>query len=190
MGDFAALSSSIKNLALEITRIANDLRLLSSGPRTGLAEIVLPPVQPGSSIMPGKVNPVMAEAINMIAFQVCGNDHAVSMAVQAGQMELNVMMPLINHNILSSMGILKNGMNVFATKCIEGITVNKERCREYAEKTVGLATFLNTHIGYYKAAEVSKEALEKGVTVRQLVVEKGILSEEEVEKIFDIDNLT
>lgn len=190
MGDFAALSSSLKNLALEITRIANDLRLLGSGPRTGFAEIVLPPVQPGSSIMPGKVNPVMAEAINMIAFQVCGNDHAVSMAVQAGQMELNVMMPLINHNILSSMEILKNGMNVFAAKCIDGITVNEERCREYAYNSVALATFLNRHIGYYEAAQVSKEALKKGVTVIELVVNKGILSEEEVEKIFDINNLT
>ena len=190
MGDFAALSSSLKNLALEITRIANDLRLLSSGPRTGFAEIVLPAVQPGSSIMPGKINPVMAEAINMIAFQVCGNDHAVSMAVQAGQMELNVMMPLINYNVLSSIKILKNGMNLFATKCIDGITANEDRCRDYAEKTVGLATFLNPHIGYYKAAELSKEAVKKGMTVRQLVVEKRILSEDEVEKIFDINNMT
>ena len=190
MGDFAALSSSLKNLALEVTRISNDLRLLSSGPRTGFAEIVLPPVQPGSSIMPGKVNPVMAEALNMIAFQVCGNDHAVSMATQAGQLELNVMMPLINHNVLSSIKILKNGMNVFATKCIDGITVNEERCREYAENTVGLATFLNTSIGYYKAAELSKEALQKGVTIRRLVVEKGMLSEEEVEKLFHINSLT
>ena len=190
MGDFAALSSSFKNLALEITRIANDLRLLSSGPRTGMAEIILPPVQPGSSIMPGKVNPVIAEAINMVAFQVCGNDHAVSMAVQAGQLELNVMMPLINYNILSTMKILKNGMNIFALKCIDGIKADEKRCGEYAEKTVGLATFLNRHIGYYRAAEVSKEALEKDLTVRQLVVDKGILSEEEADKIFDINNLT
>ncbi|MDT8318275.1 MAG: aspartate ammonia-lyase [bacterium] len=190
MGDFAALSSSLKNLSLEIIRIANDLRLLSSGPRTGLAEIFLPPVQPGSSIMPGKVNPVMAEALNMIAFQVCGNDHAVSMAVQAGQLELNVMMPLINHNLLSSIKILKNGMKVFATKCIDGITADEKRCREYAEKTVGLATFLNRHIGYYKAAEVSREAVQKGVTIRKLVVEKGILSEEEADRIFDIKKLT
>lgn len=190
MGDFASLSASLRNLALEITRIANDLRLLSSGPRTGLAEIVLPPVQPGSSIMPGKVNPVMAEAINMVAFQVCGNDQTVAMAVQAGQMELNVMMPVINHNILSSLEILKNSLVLFAKKCIDGIKANEERCRDYAEKTVGLATFLNTHIGYYKAAEISKEAVEKGVTVRQLVLEKGILSKEEIDKIFHVKNLT
>ena len=190
MGDFSSLSSSLRNLALEITRIANDLRLLSSGPRTGLAEIVLPPVQPGSSIMPGKVNPVMAETINMVAFQVCGNDHTVAMAVQAGQMELNVMMPVINHNILTSMEILKKGMTLFAERCIDGITANEERCRDYAEKTVGLATFLNTHIGYYKAAEISKEAVKKGVTVRELVIEKGILSKEEVDEIFDVKKLT
>lgn len=190
MGDFASLSSTLRNLALEITRIANDLRLLSSGPRTGFAEITLPPVQPGSSIMPGKVNPVMAEAMNMVAFQVCGNDHTVAMAVQAGQMELNVMMPLINHNILDSMEILKNGMTLFAQRCIDGITANEERCRDYAEKTVGLATFLNTHIGYYKAAEISKEAVKRGITVREVVIEKGILSKEEIDRIFDIKNLT
>ncbi len=190
MGDFAHLSSALKNVALEITRIANDLRLLSSGPRTGFGEIVLPPVQPGSSIMPGKVNPVMAEAMNMVAFQVCGNDHAVSMAVQAGQMELNVMMPLINHNILTSMEILKNGMRLFAERCVDGITADEERCREYAEKTVGLSTFLNTRIGYFKAAELSKEAVEKGATVRELVIQKGILTKEEVDEIFHIDNLT
>lgn len=190
MGDFASLSSSLKNLALEIIRVANDLRLLSSGPRTGLAEIALPAVQPGSSIMPGKVNPVMAEAINMVAFQVCGNDHAVTMAVQAGQMELNVMMPLINHNILSSLEILKNGMNLLAKRCIDGITANEERCRDYAEKTVGLATFLNTRIGYYKAAEVSKEAVERGISVREVAIEKGLITKEEIDKIFEIKNLT
>ncbi|MDH3972771.1 MAG: aspartate ammonia-lyase [Deltaproteobacteria bacterium] len=190
MADFAFLSSSLRNLALEITRIANDLRLLSSGPRTGFAEIILPPLQPGSSIMPGKVNPVMAEAINMAAFQVCGNDHTVAMAVQAGQMELNVMMPVINHNILASLEILKNGMTLLAKRCIDGIIANEDRCRDYAEKTVGLATFLNRHIGYYKAAELSEEALKKGLTIRELVIEKGILAKEEVDKIFDVKNLT
>ena len=190
MGDFANLSSSLKNLALEVSRIANDLRLLNSGPRTGLAEIALPPVQPGSSIMPGKVNPVMAEAMNMVCFQVCGFDQTVSMATQAGQLELNVMMPVINYNILQSMEILKNGMKVFAERCVSGITANEERCREYAEMTLGLATFLNTHIGYNRAAEVSKEAVKEGLSVREVILKKGILTEEEVERIFGIDNLT
>ncbi len=190
MGDFAALSSALKNLALEITRIANDLRLLSSGPRTGLAEISLPPVQPGSSIMPGKVNPVMAEMVNMVACQVCGYDHAVSMAVQAGQLELNVMMPLINYNVLESMKILKNGLKIFAERCIDGITADEERCRDYMEKTVGLATFLNTRIGYSAAAEVSKEAVRRGLTVREVILEKEILTKEELDRLFDMENLT
>lgn len=190
MADFAIISSSLKNLALELTRIANDLRLLSSGPRTGLAEIILPPVQPGSSIMPGKVNPVMAEALNMVAFQVMGNDLTVSMAAQAGQLELNVMMPVIIHNILQAMDILKNGMILFAGRCVDGTTANEERCRDYAERTVGLATILNTHIGYNGAAEISKEAVRENKTVREVVLERGILKEEDVKRIFDIRGMT
>ncbi|MBE9504348.1 MAG: aspartate ammonia-lyase [Proteobacteria bacterium] len=190
MADFANLSSSIKNLALEITRICNDLRLMSSGPRTGLAEINLPPVQPGSSIMPGKVNPVMAEALNMVAFQVAGNDHTVSMATQAGQLELNVMMPVINHNILTSMEILKNGLALFAVRCVDGITANEAVCSNYAEKTVGLATVLNLHVGYNKAAEISKKAVRENKTIRELVLEEGLLSKEEIDTMLDIKNIT
>jgi len=190
MADFANLSSSLKNLSLELIRISNDLRLLSSGPMTGLAEISLPPVQPGSSIMPGKVNPVMAEALNMVAFQVIGFDHTVSMACQAGQLELNVMMPVINYNILQSMEILKNGITLFANRCVDGIKANKERCRDYSEKTVGLATVLNLHIGYNLAAEVSKEAARGDRSVREIVVERGIMSEEEAERVFNVKNLT
>jgi len=140
--------------------------------------------------MPGKVNPVMAEMLNMVAFQVAGNDHTVEMAVQAGQMELNVMMPVINHNVLSSMEILKNSLNVFSERCVKGITADEARCRDYSERSVALATVLNLHIGYNKAAEVAKEAARSGKTVREIVLEKGILTEEDSLKILDIKKMT
>lgn len=142
------ISSGLKELALELVRISNDLRLLSSGPTTGLNEIVLPAVQPGSSIMPGKVNPVMAECLNMVAFEVIGNDLTVSFAVQAGQLDLNVMSPVIMHNILSSIRILTNYLPVFRRKCVEGIHVNISRCSEFLEKNPSLATYLAPYIGY------------------------------------------
>ncbi|NOY53007.1 MAG: aspartate ammonia-lyase [Deltaproteobacteria bacterium] len=185
-----SLSSTLRNLAVELTRIANDLRLLSSGPRTGLAEIRLPAVQPGSSIMPGKVNPVMAECLNMICYQVIGHDHVVTMAAQAGQMELNVMMPVMIHNLLSSMEILKNYLPLFTEKCVEGITANPERCRAYFEGSVGLATILNTHIGYLAAAELAKESEKTGVSVRELILKKNLLSAEELDRILDPDRIT
>jgi aspartate ammonia-lyase len=134
--------------------------------------------------MPGKVNPVMAEALNMVAFQVAGNDHTVSMATQAGQMELNVMMPVINHNILNSMEILKNGLLLFSLRCVDGITANKAVCRDYAEKTVGLATVLNLHVGYSQAAEISKRAVRENKTIRELVLEEGLLSKEAIDPSF------
>src|SRR5438552_18838838 len=136
--------ATLKLLAIELTRIANDLRLMSSGPQTGFAEIVLPPVQPGSSIMPGKVNPVMAEMLNMACFQVIGNDTTITLAVQAGQLELNVMMPVMAFDMLMSIDILKNAMWVFAEYCVEGITANGERCGQLDENSLGLATALNT----------------------------------------------
>ena len=179
------VSSALKELALELIRVANDLRLLSSGPTTGLAEIELPPVQPGSSIMPGKVNPVMAECLDMVAFQVVGNDLTVSFAVQAGQMELNVMMPVIMHNILFSMRILTNYLPVFKRKCVEGITVNEKRCFQYLEKNPALATFLSPHIGYLEAAKIAKQALEEGRSVKEIALEKGLLKPEELERILD-----
>jgi aspartate ammonia-lyase len=181
----SGLSGALRGLALELIRIANDLRLLSSGPTTGLAETHLPPVQPGSSIMPGKVNPVMLECLNMIAFQVVGNDLTIAMAVQAGQMELNVMMPVMIHNLLESMEIMKNFLPVLVERCIDGITANKEQCRAYLEKNPSLATTLNPKIGYLKAAEVAKEALERGVSIRELVREKGLLSDGEIEETLD-----
>ena len=185
MADFVNLSQGLRGLAIELIKIANDLRLLSSGPRTGFAEIILPAVQPGSSIMPGKVNPVMAEMMNMVCFQVIGNDLTIAMAAQAGQLELNVMMPVINYNLLQSLEIFKNGVKAFTQRCVKAIKADKARCREFAEKSVGLATVLNTFIGYEKAAVVAKEAVITGKTIRKIVLEKGILSKKEVDKIFN-----
>ncbi len=185
-----AMSGAIRNLALELIRIANDLRLLSSGPATGLAEIELPAVQPGSSIMPAKVNPVMAECLNMIGFQIAGNDTSISMAVQAGQLEINVMMPLMAFNLLQSFRLLLNYLPVFNEKCIQGITVNRKRCENYAFSSAGLGTVLSPVLGYSKTAELIKESLEKEIPIRQLVIEKDLLSEAEVNDLFSVDNLT
>jgi aspartate ammonia-lyase len=179
------VSSAIKELALELIRVANDLRLLSSGPTTGLAEVALPPVQPGSSIMPGKVNPVMAECLDMVAFQVVGNDLTVSLAVQAGQLDLNVMTPVIMYNVLFSIQILTNYLPVFRRKCVEGIAVNEKRCAQYLEKNPALATFLSPYIGYLEAAKIAKQALEQGRSVKEVALEKGLLKPEELEKILD-----
>jgi aspartate ammonia-lyase len=179
------VSSALKELALELIRVANDLRLLSSGPTTGLAEITLPPVQPGSSIMPGKVNPVMAECLDMVAFQVVGNDLTVSFAVQAGQLDLNVMTPVIMYNVLFSIELLTNYLPVFRRKCIEGIAVDEKRCAQYLEKNPALATFLSSHIGYLEASKIAKQALEEGRSVKEIALEKGLLKPEEIERIFD-----
>jgi fumarate hydratase class II len=184
------LSASLRGVAVTLTKLANDIRLLSSGPRTGFAEITLPAVQPGSSIMPGKVNPVMAEMLNMVCFQVMGNDTAVAYATQASQLELNVMMPLIAHNILFSIDILSKAINAFTEKCLSGIKANKKRCREYAELSTSIATALNPIIGYSAAAEVAKEAYRSGKTVEEVVVEKGILNKKEARQVLDPMKLT
>jgi len=190
MAPVAGVSAALRNLALELVRIANDLRLLSSGPRTGLAEIRLPAVQPGSSIMPGKVNPVMAECLNMIAMQVIGNDTAVALAVQAGQLELNVMMPLMAHNVLGSMEILKNFLPVFTERCVRGIEADADRCRAYFESSLGLATILNQRVGYEKAAAAAKEAAAMGKTLRELILEKKLMTEAELAKALDPRRVT
>ena len=190
MADFVEISGALRELAVEMIRIANDLRLLSSGPRTGFAEMVLPPVQPGSSIMPGKVNPVMAEVTNMVCFHVIGNDLTVTMAAQAGQLELNVMMPVINFNVLQSIEILTRDLALFTDRCVKGIVVDPARCKEYAEKSVGLATILNPSIGYEAAAVVAKTSMQTGKSLREIIVEKGILSAQEVEKILDPSKMT
>ncbi len=190
MTSFVKLSGALKSIAVELTRIANDFRLLSSGPKTGIAEIMLPAVQPGSSIMPGKVNPVIAEMLNMIAFQVIGNDTTICLASQAGQLQLNVMMPIIIFNLLWSMDILINGINCFTEKCVVGIKANELKCRYYSEKSTGLGTVLNTYIGYEKAAEVVEESKLSNKTIKDIIIEKKLLSAKEIEKIFTLRNLT
>jgi aspartate ammonia-lyase len=181
-----AFSGSLRELALELIRIANDLRLMSSGPAAGIDEILLPPVQPGSSIMPGKVNPVMAECADMIAFQVIGNDCAVMMAVQAGQFELNVMAPVMAHNILESLSLLTHYLPVFTVHCIDGIVANEDRLLMHVGTNPILATLLTPRIGYLKAAEIAHESMTRHKTIRDIAVEKGILTEEEADMMFDL----
>ncbi len=187
---FVRLSGALRELALELIRIANDLRLLSSGPSTGLAEINLPGVQPGSSIMPGKVNPVMAEMLNMVCFAVVGNDLAIALANQAGQLELNVMMPVINYKLLDSIEILMNAVRMFTVKCVDDITADAERCKAYAMRSLSIVTALNPYIGYMKAAEIAKESLRTGRAIRDVVLEKGLLSEEQLDKALDLMAMT
>jgi aspartate ammonia-lyase len=186
----AEASSALRLLAIELTRICNDLRLLASGPTTGFAEIVLPAVQPGSSIMPGKVNPSMAEMLNMVCFQVIGNDLTVAMAVQAGQLELNVMMPVMAYNLHQSMEILKNALRVFIDRCVVGIVADADRCRRYAESSMALATALNTYVGYARAAEVVKRALREQKTIIDVVREEKLLTEAQIAQILDPIKLT
>jgi aspartate ammonia-lyase len=180
-----AFSSSLRELALELVRIANDLRLLNSGPTTGLAELSLPAVQPGSSMMPGKVNPVMAECLDMVCFQVLGNDTATAMAAQAGQLELNVMTPVMTHNILESLNLLVRYLPDFRTKCIDGIVADKERCAANIEKNPILATFLSERIGYLAAAELVKESTATGTSIPDLAVKKKLLTKKEAKELFD-----
>jgi aspartate ammonia-lyase len=186
----AAVSSALRNLALEVIRISNDLRLLSSGPNTGFGEINLPALQPGSSIMPGKINPVMPELAAMVSFQVVGNDVAVAMAVQAGQLELNVMMPTMAYSVLQSITILTNMLRQFSEKCVKGITANEKKNAFYAQSTVSLATALNPYIGYAKAAEIAKESVATGRSIIEIAREKKLLSEKEIADILDPQRMT
>jgi aspartate ammonia-lyase len=184
-----AFSGSLREFSLELIRIANDLRLMNSGPGAGLGEIRLPTVQPGSSIMPGKVNPVMAECADMIGFQVIGNDTAVAMAVQAGQFELNVMTPLMVHNILESLALLNNFLPVFTVHCIDGIGANGERLLRHEETNPVLATLLTGKIGYLKAADIAHESLQQHRTIRDLAVEQGLLTPEAADELFDLHSV-
>ena len=183
-------SSALRNLALEMIRISNDLRLLSSGPNTGLAELELPALQPGSSIMPGKVNPVMAELTAMVGFQAIGADMVTAMAVQAGQLELNVMMPAMAWNVLHSTEILKNTMRVLTTKCVDGISANEKRCRHYAEVTISIAAALNPYIGYAAAAEIAKESVKTGRPIAEIALAKNLMDEGALRKILDPKRMT
>lgn len=185
MDPFVTLSSALKRSAVNLVRIANDFRLLASGPRTGFGEITLPPVQPGSSIMPGKVNPSIPEMADMVAFQVIGCDTVVTMAAQAGQLELNVMMPVIAFNLLFAMDILANAVVKLATACVDGTTADPERCRQYLEGSLGLATVLAPYIGYAAAADVAKESISSGRSISDVVLDRGILSPERLAEIMD-----
>jgi len=185
MASLGALSGDLRTVALELIRIANDLRLMASGPRTGLFEIALPAVQPGSSIMPGKVNPVMAEMLDMVCFQVVGNDTTVALAVQAGQLDLNVMMPVIAFNIVWSMEILTNAVRVFIEQCVRGISANRARINEWVEQSTAIVTALNQRIGYSRAAKVAQQAFREGRTVRAVLIAEGILSADEAAQFLD-----
>jgi aspartate ammonia-lyase len=190
MDPFLALSSALRRTAVNLGRIANDLRLLASGPRTGLDEIRLPAIQPGSSIMPGKINPSMAEMTNMVCFQVMGCDQALLLATQAGQLELNVMMPLISWNLTFSMELLRNCVQKFTESCISGITVNEERCRRYLEDSLGLVTVLAPYIGYNASAAIAKESVASGSSIREIVLERGLMTAEKLDRVMQPEHLT
>ena len=185
MDPFVALSGALRRVAIVLIKLSGDLRLLASGPRTGLDEIVLPAVQPGSSIMPGKVNPVMAEMISMVSFQVMGCDTTVALAAQAGQLELNVMMPVIAFNLLFSLEILTTGVERLTALAIDGITANEARCRRYLDDSLGLVTVFAPYIGYAAAAEVARESARSGRSIREIVLAGGHLSAAEIEAILD-----
>ncbi|MGE4271996.1 MAG: aspartate ammonia-lyase [Desulfitobacterium sp.] len=187
---FLEVSGALKTLAVNLSKIANDLRLMASGPRTGFGEITLPAMQPGSSIMPGKVNPVMAEVVNQVAFQVQGNDFTIALACGAGQLELNVMEPVVVFNLLQSLDILRNVIKVFKERCVVGIVANVERCRNLVENSVGVVTAINPHVGYEVASRIAKEAIITGRPVREIVLEKGVLTAEELEVILNPFEMT
>ncbi|WP_400163347.1 aspartate ammonia-lyase [Brevibacillus sp. TJ4] len=187
---YTEVSAALKVCMMNMSKIANDLRLMASGPRAGLGEISLPARQPGSSIMPGKVNPVMAEVINQVAFQVIGNDHTICLASEAGQLELNVMEPVLVFNLLQSISIMDNGFRAFTQYCLVGIEANRERMKEYVEKSVGVITAVNPHLGYETAARIAREAILTGKSVRELCLQYNVLTEEELDLILDPYEMT
>jgi aspartate ammonia-lyase len=188
-GAFVMYSSAVKRLAVKLSKICNDLRLLSSGPRAGLNEINLPAMQPGSTIMPGKINPVIPEVVNQIAYKVIGNDLTVTMAAEAGQLELNVMEPVIVQSLFESVEMLKSGMTTLTYRCIKGITANEEHCRRMVENSIGLVTALNPVLGYDVCTRLAKEALETNASVYHLVLEKQLLSREELDKLLSPEHM-
>ena len=190
MSPFVSVSGSLRNLAQDLVKISHDLRLMDSGPQTGFKEIQLPAVQPGSSIMPGKYNPVMAEMTSMVCFQVMGYDTAIAFAAQAGQLELNVMMPLIAYDLIHSIEILGNTIDSLAQRCLAGITPRRDRCLTYAESSLALVTALNTHIGYLKAADVAKKSLATGKSIRAIVLEEELMSESQLATVLDLQKMS
>lgn len=190
LGDIAAFSGAIRALAIDLGKIANDLRLLASGPRTGLAEIILPAVQPGSSIMPGKVNPSIVEMVNQVCYQVMGNDQTIALSAEAGQLELNVMMPVVAHNLIFALQILTTTITVLNEKCVAGVQADEAMCAHWLERSPALVTALAPKIGYAAAAKMAKESLAKNVTVRQLVEQTGVLKGKELEDVLDLRKMT
>jgi aspartate ammonia-lyase len=190
MGDVLAYSSAMRRLAVELSKIASDLRLLSMGPRAGLAEISLPAVQPGSSIMPGKVNPSVPEMVNQVCFQVIGCDTTVAVASEAGQLELNVMMPVIAWNAIHSSTILRHSMLVFRTLTVDGIEANGERAREWLDRSAAAATALSPHIGYAATADVAKQSAATGRSLRDIVLERGLLTAGQLDAILSVEAMT
>ncbi|MBR5385296.1 MAG: aspartate ammonia-lyase, partial [Bacteroidales bacterium] len=184
-GAYVSYSAALKRLAVTLSKICNDLRLMASGPRCGLHEINLPAMAPGSSIMPGKVNPVIPEVTNQVCFKVIGNDTTVTFAAEAGQLQLNVMEPVIAQSILESLTWLTNAMNTLRTKCIDGITVNKEHCYEMVKGSIGIVTALNPYIGYKNSTKVAKEALETGGSVYDIVLAKGLMTKDKLDEALD-----
>jgi len=187
---YVEVSSAIKAWAVVLSKISNDLRLMGSGPRSGLHEINLPEVQPGSSIMPGKVNPVIPEAVNQVVFQVIGNDVTINIAAEAGQLELNVMEPVLAFNLMQSFDIIKNAQNMLVERCIDGITANEKRCKEFIERSIGIVTALNPHIGYEKTCMVAKEALRDNKSIREVVLAHQLLEKEKLNKILNPYEMT
>lgn len=187
---FVSVSGAIKTCAVDLSKMANDLRLMSSGPKTGFGEINLPPKQNGSSIMPGKVNPVIPEVVSQIAFNIIGNDITITMAAEAGQLELNAFEPVIFYNLFQSIETLTNGVKTFIENCIEGITANKDRCRELVENSVGIVTAICPHIGYKKAAQIAKTAIYTGESVREIILRNGIMNEAQLKEVLDPTGMT
>ncbi|HUQ18041.1 MAG TPA: aspartate ammonia-lyase [Gemmatimonadaceae bacterium] len=190
MGDVAAFSAQLKVLALDLSKIASDLRILASGPRTGFDEVRLPAVQPGSSIMPGKVNPSIPEMVNQVCFQVVGNDACVAIASEHGQLELNVMMPVIAYNVLLSMKILTNAALTLESKCVQGIEANREQCAYWVERSAALATALAPQIGYARAADLSKQSVKENVLIRDLVKREHVLPDDQIDEVLDLRKMT
>ncbi|NVK42198.1 MAG: aspartate ammonia-lyase [Oceanospirillaceae bacterium] len=190
MGAFVTFSSVLKRNAVKLSKLCNDLRLLSSGPRTGFAEINLPPMQPGSSIMPGKVNPVIPEMVNQVAYQIIGNDVTVTMAAEAGQLQLNVMEPVIAFNVLQSLQLQVRAIRTLDEKCIRGISANRERCLEQVNNSIGIITALNPYIGYENASRIARQAFENNQSVREIVLAEGLLNPAELDEVLSAENMT
>ncbi|WP_209341121.1 aspartate ammonia-lyase [Flavonifractor sp. AGMB03687] len=190
LDEFVAVSGAVKTCAVNLSKMSNDLRLMSSGPRCGFGEINLPPKQNGSSIMPGKVNPVIPEVVNQVAFNIIGNDMTVTMAAEAGQLELNAFEPIIFYNLIQSVETLTYAVHTFVDNCVTGITANRERCRDLVENSVGIITALCPHVGYEKAAQLAKQAIETGASVRKLILDEGLLDQEALDKILDPYSMT